>query len=324
MSRRRRWRADCGHRLYRFLRDRMPARRRRRFPAVNRGRFIVAECVLILVIVGALSLSASVIVRSVRTARLNRRLAVMHNVSEDQMEAEVAAPPVESEIQTEQAAPGAAPVTVFHRTDLDILPEMQKLARENPDTIGWLGIGGVVYQPVVYWDNSYYLDHDFTGAGNASGTLFLDENHPLTSRTQNLLIHGHSMKDGSMFGILTHYRNLDFLRRHPLIAFSTLWEKEAYVVFAVLVVSSRTGDTGYFNYFDHATFTSGEDFDSYILALRNRSRFEIPVDVECGDALLTLSTCIDDDRLVVAARRLRVGETKDELSAAVEAAYRQR
>ena len=132
------------------------------------------------------------------------------------------------------------------------------------------------------------------------------------------------MKDGSMFGILTHYRNLDFLRRHPLIAFSTLWEKEAYVVFAVLVVSSRTGDTGYFNYFDHATFTSGEDFDSYILALRNRSRFEIPVDVECGDALLTLSTCIDDDRLVVAARRLRVGETKDELSAAVEAAYRQR
>ncbi len=55
MSRRRRWRADCGHRLYRFLRDRMPARRRRRFPAVNRGRFIVAKCVLILVIVGALS-----------------------------------------------------------------------------------------------------------------------------------------------------------------------------------------------------------------------------------------------------------------------------
>jgi len=55
----------------------MPARRRRRFSAVNRGRFIVTECVLILVIVGALSLSASVIVRSVRTARLNRRLAVM-------------------------------------------------------------------------------------------------------------------------------------------------------------------------------------------------------------------------------------------------------
>ena len=96
--------------------------RRSSFPAVNRGRFIVAECVLILVIVGALSLSASVIVRNVRTARLNRRLAVMHNVSGDQMEAEVAAPPVESEIQTEQAAPGAAPVTVFHRTDLDILP----------------------------------------------------------------------------------------------------------------------------------------------------------------------------------------------------------
>ena len=211
----------------------------------------------------------------------------------------------------------------FHRTDLDILADMQKLARENPDTVGWIGIGGVVYQPVVYRDNEFYLTHDFTGAKNTSGTLFLDENSPIAADTQNLLIHGHSMKDGSMSGILTHYCSLDFLRRHPLITFSTLWEKDTYAVFAVLVVSSKTGDTDYFNYFDHATFASGEDFDSYILALRDRSRFEIPVDVECGDALLTLSTCIDYDRLVVVARRLRAGETKDELSAEVEAAYRQ-
>ena len=213
-----------------------------------------------------------------------------------------------------------AATAAFHRTDLDILPEMRELAQRNPDTVGWISISGTVHLPVVYFDNSFYLDHDFTGGKNASGTLFLDENSPITEQTQNLLIHGHSMNDGSMFGIMTHYRRLDYLRAHPLIVFNTLWEKEGYAVFAVLLVSSKTEDANYFNYFDHATFASEAAFDDYIRELRSRSKFAIPVDVAPTDALLTLSTCIDDDRLVVVARRLRAGETRDEIASAVETA----
>ena len=103
----------------------------------------------------------------------------------------------------------APQTTSFHRTDLDILPEMRELAQKNPDTVGWIGISGTVLLPVVYRDNTFYLDHDFTRSKNASGTLFPDENSPINADTQNLLIHGHSMNDGSMFGILTHYRKLD-------------------------------------------------------------------------------------------------------------------
>ncbi len=266
----------------------------------------------------------------------------MHTVSGDELEFEIAAPPIEAQPAAASSPygelasmtmPDGSPIVVpeqadaddevavpavFHRTDLDILTDMQKLVRENPDTIGWLGIGGVVYQPVVYRDNEYYLDHDFTGGKNASGTLFLDESSPLNADTQNLLIHGHSMNDGSMFGILTHYRKMSFLKQHPLITFSTLWEKESYAVFAVLLVSSKVEDADYFNYFDHATFASPSDFDEYIRELRKRSRFDIPVNADASDALLTLSTCIDDDRLVVVARRLRAGETKDEMISAIE------
>lgn len=91
-------------------------------------------------------------------------------------------------------------------------------------------------------------------------------------------------------------------------------------MFAVLLVSSNTGDNDYFNYFDHATFASDAEFYDYIRQLQECSKFDIPVDVEASDALLTLSTCIDDNRLVVVARRLRDGETKDELVSAVETA----
>ena len=56
----------------------------------------------------------------------------------------------------------------------------------------------------------------------ASGTLFLDEFHPLRETTQHLLIHGHNMKDGSMFGLLTHYRQPLYWQKHPFISLSTL------------------------------------------------------------------------------------------------------
>jgi len=322
---------------------------------------MAAQAVLALVVVVALGLSASVIVRSIRTARLNRQLAAMYGVTGDEMQAQIAAPPVGDgdvpafatqassassssygelsamvlpdgtpiempevvPLQAEAAEAAEVPQTAaFHRTDLDILPEMRELAQKNPDTVGWISISGTVHLPVVYRDNTFYLDHDFTGAKNASGTLFLDENSPVNSDTQNLLIHGHSMNDGSMFGILTHYRKLDFVRQHPTIAFSTLWEKESYAVFAVMLVSSKTDDPDYFNYFSSPTFASTVDFDTYIGEVEARSMFTIPVDVRPDDALLTLSTCIDDDRLVLMARRLRPGEARDAVISAVEEAYK--
>ena len=323
-------------------------RRRRRFRVVNKKRFYAAQAVLALVAVSALALSASVIARSVRTAKLNRELEALHTVSGDALQAEVAAPALEDVSYAPRAAkqemtlsmmgmPDGSPIivpatvplstaedepvnAVYHRTDLEVLEDMRALLEKNPDTAGWINISGTVHLPVVYRDNSFYLDHDFTGAKNASGTLFLDESSPITEGNQNLLIHGHSMNDGSMFGILTHYRRLDFLRAHPLITFSTLYEKETYGIFAVLQVSSKVGDENYFNYFSSPTFASGADFNDYIEELTARSRFSIPVDVEPGDALLTLSTCVDDDRLVVVARRLRADETNDEIVSAVDQA----
>lgn len=62
---------------------------------VDRRRFLIAQAVLALVVVGALGLSVSVIARSIRTARLNRELAAIYGVSGEQMQAEIAAPPID-------------------------------------------------------------------------------------------------------------------------------------------------------------------------------------------------------------------------------------
>ena len=205
----------------------------------------------------------------------------------------------------------------FHEQGTTVLPEMARLLERNPDTVGWLYIQGIVSLPVVFRDNEAYLNCDFDGNISDAGTLFLDENHPLTPSAQHLLIHGHSMHDGSMFGLLTHYQRLSSLRAHPLISFSTLWAAEDYVVYAVARLSSVPGDPRYFGYANRPAFVSDSDFYGYASEVLKHSLYDIPVDVRPDDALLTLSTCLDQDRLVVFARRLRPGETKESLSAAV-------
>ena len=274
-------------------------------------------------------LSAQVIVRSLRTAALNRQLAALHTVDGRSPAAQIAAPALAVSPGGQSKAltlammtmPDGAPIhesavsapVSFHKTSGDVLPDMLKLLKTNPDTVGWLSIDGIVHLPVVYRDNAYYLTHDFSGRHNTAGALFLDQGSPVTAQTQNLLIHGHSIYDDSMFGLLTHYQKPETLTRHPLIGFSTLYEKETCAVFAVLRVAPDA-----FDYYSHPNFPSETAFETYVASVRERSLYDIPVDVRPDDALLTLSTCIDDDRLAVMARKLRSGETRDELVSAIE------
>ena len=225
-----------------------------------------------------------------------------------------------------QATPTPAPLvltTKFHQIGGDALPEMASLYKDNHDLVGWLNIPDILDLPVVYRDNVYYLTHDFYKQKNTSGTLFLDENHPYKEKSQNLLFHGHNMRDGSMFGRLTQYKsNLSFLKNNAFFTYSSLWKKEEYVIFAVLQVSLNPRDPTFFNYFTHSTFRTDIEFITYISDLMAHSMYAIPVDIKPSDALITLSTCLEDDRLVIVARKLREGESRHHLKEIVQSAAR--
>ena len=217
-------------------------------------------------------------------------------------------------LPTPTRAPDVVKTTKYRIVGGDALPEMAELYKKNRDLVAWIQIPDVLDLPVVYRDNSYYLTRDFNKQKNAAGTIFLDKNHPFKEKTQNLLLHGHNMKDGTMFGRLAQYLHDDtYIRNHPFIYFDTLWHKEQYVIFAMLNVSLEPGNERFFNYFTHDTFSSDREFETYIRQLQLRSYYAIPIDVNASDALLTLSTCLDDDRLVIVARRLRPNETRSEL-----------
>ncbi|MDD3213974.1 MAG: class B sortase [Eubacteriales bacterium] len=196
------------------------------------------------------------------------------------------------------------------------------IVKQNSDAVGWITIEGIVDLPVVYRDNTYYLTHDFTGKRNTCGAIFLDVNHPLHSDSQNLLIYGHNMKDGSMFGrLIKYYSNVNFLRTNYTLQFETRFDTYTYLIFAVVRVKMDVYSKNFLNFAGHTAFTSADAFNRYIDEVYQQSLYTRFLDVAPTDTLITLVTCLDDDRLVLLARRQRADETESDINHALLGLY---
>ncbi|MDD6142138.1 MAG: sortase [bacterium] len=197
-----------------------------------------------------------------------------------------------------------------------------ELQRQNPDIVGWLKIDGVLEEAVVQRDNSYYLTHNALKQRSVTGALFLDESCDLKKVPTQMLIHGHNMKEGAMFGSLKKYKVKDasFYRAHPFIDFNTVYENGRYVIFAVAEVDLRYGKHDYLPFWRDVRFSTVDSFTDYVNKARSLSHYRCNVDVQPGDRLLTLSTCTgtdDNKRLLVMARKLRDGEDALQLNMSI-------
>lgn len=197
-----------------------------------------------------------------------------------------------------------------------------ELQRKNEDIVGWLKIDGVLEEAVCQRDNSYYLTHNALKQKSVTGALFLDEACDLKTVPTQMVIYGHNMKEGAMFGSLKKYKLKDanFYHQHPFIEWNTQYENGRYVIFAVCEVDLRRDNPDYLPFWMYSRFSDAETFLSYVEKARALSRYRCGVTVEPSDRLLTLSTCIGDDanrRLLVMARRIRDDESELELNMAV-------
>ena len=190
----------------------------------------------------------------------------------------------------------------------------QKLRRQNEDIIGWLTVADMVDEAVVQRDNTYYLDRDYKGYHNKNGAIFLDEVIDLHTRPYTLMLYGHNMKSGLMFGGLRNFENPTYYRRSPFITFDTAYEDGRYVIFAVGTISTDAKNWRYVN-FAHLLSSSISLRTQAIASINRFSVYNTQIDVQPEDQLLILVTCVDavEDRRIVAARRIREGESEDEL-----------
>lgn len=215
---------------------------------------------------------------------------------------------------------------IFH-AEATLNERFEKLMATNKETIGWITVPGTKCDnPVVKTkDNEKYLDTTFEGKKSKYGTIYADmackiekpihaDVDPATAMSDNIILYGHHMRDGTMFGELKNYRKYDFYKKNPVIQFTTLYDTKTvdYKIVSMFIVNTKKYDStdSVFNY-RVVDFSNEYQFMAYMNEVQQRSIINTGVDVQYGDKLLTLSTCtyeFDDARFVVVARRVREGE----------------
>ena len=227
--------------------------------------------------------------------------------------------PTASPVPTPSPAPRLEAMTYTRNPKLTISSRFKSLRRESKYIMGWLNMGKLVDEPVMQQDDTFYLTHDAKGKENVNGAVFLDASIGIKTRPYTYILYGHNMKTGAMFGSLRNYENRNFYHTDPFITFDTMYEDGRYVIFAVGSISTEEYGRHYVDFHDLKS-ADREKRQSAIDALISASVFTCPIDVQVDDQILLLVTCTekDQDRRVVAARRVRDGEDEATLKKTVE------
>ena len=173
-----------------------------------------------------------------------------------------------------------------------MLEGIRSLHEENKDLAGWVTVPGTkVDYPVMFTpkEPEYYLKRGFAGEDSVSGTPFLDYRTSLDPLSDNIIVYGHNMKDGSMFSDLLRYRDREYYEDHPRMEFYTLTERQTYEIFAV--IQTEVYDNRKFDCYSLVDAKSREAFDEFFKQIKHLSLYDTGVTVEYGDRVLTLSTC---------------------------------
>ena len=191
-----------------------------------------------------------------------------------------------------------------------MLARYEALYRENDDLVGWIKIDGTnINYPVVQSKDApnFYLKHDFEKNYTDYGCPYAQQNCDVQAPSDNVVLYGHNMKDGTMFCDLTNYKSESFWAQHRTIQFDTLTQKNEYTVIAAF--KGEADELFAYNAFVDAA--TPEEFDAYVAAVKELALYDTGISAAYGDKLITLSTCeysFENGRMVVVAKRTSEAE----------------
>ncbi|MGG1514304.1 class B sortase [Paenibacillus oryzisoli] len=175
----------------------------------------------------------------------------------------------------------------------------ERLRVINQEVVGWVHVDGteVDYPILQHVDNDYYLNVDAAGRKSMYGSIFMDYRSDLERSQQNIVIYGHNMLDGSMFGSLQRYKNRAFFNEHRVIILETPAQETEWEIFSVYTINAQKDQVD-------IAYASESDLLQAIGSYSKKSLFPAPVIPANPGRLLTLVTCsneTDDTRLVLHA-----------------------
>ncbi len=188
-------------------------------------------------------------------------------------------------------------------SDDDYKIDFDYLKSTNSDIVAYLQVDNtkVNYVVVKGHDNEYYLNHNINKDYNVAGWIFMDYKNKLDGNDKNIVIYGHNMTDGSMFGSLSKVLKKEWYEdadNHSILLV-TENEKITYQIFSIYSIIPE-------DYYINTNFNSEEDYQKFLNTIKSRSIYKYNIELNTSDRILTLSTCnvSGDKRIVIHAKKL--------------------
>ena len=195
-------------------------------------------------------------------------------------------------------------VTERMEEDMRVLPSEIML---NENIAAWLVIDGTrINYPVMqerHGDEGYYLKRRPDGKYSKSGSLYIPSYDSVDS--DQIIIYGHHMHNGTMFASLKKYKDYDWASDHRVVKLTTRDGTSVYEVFAVLVQNVRIRSFKWENYIDLGRY---QDKLSFVAQCRRNAVVDLcDGNLHADTEYLTLITCdysVPDGRLLVVCRKV--------------------
>ena len=164
--------------------------------------------------------------------------------------------------------------------------DVNGLVKKNKDCIGYVEIPGTtISYPVMQTKDKpdFYLNHDFNRNYSFYGTPYLSA-YCDVNKSDNLIIYGHNINGGKMFGALEKYKDKEFFNKDRK--------------FAVMSVNIHE-----FEYWKFIMAKDEKEYDEFVDKVEEHSPWRQENKPKYGEQMLMLSTCDngkgDDWRIVV-------------------------
>ncbi|MBO4652830.1 MAG: sortase [Lachnospiraceae bacterium] len=160
----------------------------------------------------------------------------------------------------------------------------ESFAEERADYRAWLRVEDThINYPVMQGkDDLYYANHDVDGKSSLTGAIYLASANAANLSDNYIVIFGHHMDNGAMFGDLDLFLDADFLEKHQ--EGELVFPGGAYDIrfFAVLETDA---------YDDMVYLTSEKDLSKLLSYISLNAKIQKPLTAKDATRIVALSTC---------------------------------
>ncbi len=171
-----------------------------------------------------------------------------------------------------------------------------ELRKVNADVCAWITLPNTnIDYPIMQSskaDDNFYINHSWEGDYTIDGAIYIQRQNSSGFTDRNTVIYGHNLRNGTMFRHLHKLREEKFFNENEYFYIYTPERILTYRIFAAYRYDNRH----ILNSFD---FSDDAVYAEYLKMAQNPNsliKLTREVELTTDDKIVTLSTCISDER----------------------------